>query len=44
MNNNSNYSQFSRFETGIGPMTDRVLNTFIERISSPEFKDKISDK
>ena len=34
----------TRFSTGIGPMTDRVLNTLLDRVSSGDFKEKLTDK
>lgn len=32
------------FETGIGPMTDNVLNTIINKVSSDQFKATVTDR
>lgn len=34
----------SRVATGIGPMTDRILNSFVDKLSSDNFKEKIYEK
>lgn len=34
----------NRFETGIGPMTDRVLNMIVDRLTSGNFKEILTDK
>ena len=34
----------SRFETGIGPMTDRLLNSAVDRLTSGDFREKLMDK
>jgi len=39
-NENNNFS----FATGIGPMTDRVLNTVLDRLSTDKFREKLTDK
>lgn len=33
-----------KFQTGIGPMTDRILNTILEMVTADKFKEKITDK
>lgn len=33
-----------KFQTGIGPMTDKILNSILDRITSDSFKEKLSDK
>lgn len=33
-----------KFETGIGPMTDRILNSVLDRVTSGNFKEKLTDK
>jgi hypothetical protein len=33
-----------RFSTGIGPMTDRLLNTVFEKLSSDNFRQNLEDK
>lgn len=40
----SNYIPSSKIETGIGPITDRILNSIIEKINSTEFKTRVNDK
>lgn len=37
--NNSHF-----FTTGIGPMTDNILNNILERITSDSFKEQLSNK
>jgi membrane-associated protease RseP (regulator of RpoE activity) len=34
----------NKFHTGIGPVTDRLLNNIIERLSSHDFKEILTDK
>lgn len=41
---NQNYDYNSRLETGFGPMTDKILNVFLERITSNNFKELLTDK
>ena len=31
-------------ETGMGPVTDRILNEFIDGIANDKYRDKINDK
>lgn len=31
-----------RFETGIGPITDKVLNTVLDRLKNSDFKEKLT--
>jgi len=38
-NNHSN-----RFETGMGPMTDRILGTVLDKITSGDFREVLTDK
>lgn len=33
-----------RVVTGIGPVTDRILNGVLDKLSSREFKEKLNDK
>ena len=42
--NDQNQGQSFRFETGIGPVTDNILNTILDRLSSDGFKEKLTDK
>lgn len=34
----------SRFETGIGPMTDRFLGSIVDRLTSGDFREKVMGK
>lgn len=43
-NSLNNLNPLNRLETGIGPITDRVLNTVVDRISSPEFREQLNNK
>lgn len=36
--------EHSRFETGIGPMTDRLLNSAVDRLTSGDFRERLMDK
>ena len=38
-----NYRDSFKFETGIGPMTDRLLNTILDRLTTGNFKGKLTD-
>ena len=41
----SNYDDDNfRFDTGLGPMTDRLLNTVLDRATSGDFREKLMDK
>lgn len=31
-------------QTGIGPMTDNILNTILDRVTTGDFKEKLTDK
>lgn len=33
-----------KFETGIGPMTDKILNSIIDKLSADNLKEKLTDK
>src|SRR5207247_954958 len=33
-----------KFETGIGPTTDRILNSILDRLTTDNFKEKLTDK
>ena len=33
-----------KFQTGIGPMTDKILNSILDRLTSDSFKEKLTDK
>lgn len=33
-----------RFATGIGPTTDKILNTLIDRFTSGDFREKLTDR
>lgn len=32
------------FSTGIGPITDKVLNNIVDRLATDNFRDKLTDK
>lgn len=34
----------NRIETGIGPVTDRLLSTIVDRVTSGDFKEILADK
>ncbi|ADO18231.1 hypothetical protein [Acanthamoeba castellanii mimivirus] len=38
------YGNNFHFETGIGPITDRILNSILDKLTSDNFKDKLMDK
>ena len=38
-----NYDDGLRFATGIGPRTDKILNTILARLTSNDFKEKLID-
>ena len=40
-NNNINNN---KFETGIGPVTDRLLGTVIDRLTNSDFREILTDK
>lgn len=44
MSNKSQADTKNRFESGIGPMTDRVLNTLLDKLTSNNFREKIAEK
>lgn len=44
MDSNTKLNNGSKLVTGMGPMTDRVISTFIDKFSSSEVKDAIVDK
>lgn len=33
-----------RFETGIGPITDKILNSILDRLTTDNFKERLTDK
>jgi len=33
----------AKFETGMGPMTDSILNLILEKISTTNFREKLTD-
>lgn len=33
-----------RFETGLGPATDRILNSILDKFATDNFKEKLTDK
>ena len=37
-------NQLNRFETGIGPMTDRVLNNIVDKVTSGNFQEILTNK
>ena len=39
-----NGRQNFRFETGIGPATDNILNHILDRLTTDGFKEKLTDK
>lgn len=41
---NVNIRDKFRVETGIGPMTDNILNTILDRITTDNFRGKLTDK
>lgn len=41
---NSIVNQLNRIETGIGPMTDRILNNIVNKVTSGDFKELLTDK
>ena len=41
---NIQYDDNFKFQTGIGPMTDKILNSILDRLTSESFKEKVSDK
>lgn len=43
MSSNSQENQF-KIETGIGPMTDNLLNCILDRLSNDNFKEKLTNK
>ncbi|AGD92303.1 hypothetical protein LBA_00385 [Megavirus lba] len=40
----SQYADNLRFETGIGPITDKVLNSVLDRVTADGFREKLVDK
>lgn len=38
------YNKNFRVETGIGPMTDNILNSILDKFNTDQFKEKITDK
>ncbi|AGC01860.1 hypothetical protein H012_gp603 [Acanthamoeba polyphaga moumouvirus] len=40
----SQYADNIKFETGIGPMTDKILNSIFDRITTDGFREKLMDK
>ncbi|XWV26501.1 hypothetical protein QJ857_gp0568 [Tupanvirus soda lake] len=40
----TNHYDQSRFETGIGPVTDRLLGTLLDKLTGGDFKDILTDK
>lgn len=34
----------NRLHTGIGPMTDKILNSILDRVNTDSFREKLSDK
>lgn len=41
---NGNYENNYRVETGIGPLVDKVLNTILDRITSDNFREQLTNK
>ena len=39
-----NYNDNFKFATGIGPITDKILNSILDRFTSDGFKEKLTDK
>lgn len=37
-------SRESLFSTGIGPMTDQILNTMLDRLTTDNFREKLTQK
>jgi len=33
-----------KFNTGIGPITDRILNSILDRLATDSFREKLTDK
>lgn len=40
----TDYNDNIRFQTGIGPVTDRILNSILDRLTTDNFKEKLIDK
>ncbi|XWV25241.1 hypothetical protein QJ856_gp0531 [Tupanvirus deep ocean] len=40
----TNHYDQNRFETGIGPVTDRLLGTLLDKLTGGDFKDILTDK
>jgi len=43
-NDDPSYCPKIIFETGLGPVTDKLLNTIFEKITTKDFKEKIAEK
>ena len=37
-------NEHNRIETGLGPLTDRVLNTILDKLSSDNFREQLSNR
>lgn len=42
--NSPEYRNNFNLETGIGPMTDNILNTILDRVTTGDFKERLTDK
>ncbi len=40
----TNYEDNNRFQTGMGPVTDKILGTILDRVTSGDFKEILTDK
>ena len=44
MTNNQAYADNIHLETGIGPMTDKFLNSILNKLNTENFKGKLADR